>query len=62
MKACLELPNEVRSETDLTLVLSGYPHDIDSFRNEYANILEGKGIQKKLYLPDNAVNSGINRN
>jgi alpha-1,3-rhamnosyl/mannosyltransferase len=49
MKAYLELPCEVRSKTDLTLVLSGYPHDINSFRSEYTSLLEGKGI---VYLRD----------
>lgn len=49
MKAYLELPDEVKTKTDLTLVLSGYPHDIDSFRSEYGHLLEGKGI---VYLRD----------
>ena len=49
MKAYLELPDEVKTKTDLALVLSGYPHDISSFRSEYGHLLEGKGI---VYLRD----------
>lgn len=49
MKAYLGLPDKVRSKIDLALVLSGYPHDIDSFRNDYGHLLEGKGI---VYLRD----------
>ena len=49
MKAYMGLPDEVRSKIDLVLVLSGYPHDIDRFMDDYQNLLKGKGI---VYLRD----------
>ncbi|MCD4701594.1 MAG: glycosyltransferase family 4 protein [Candidatus Aegiribacteria sp.] len=49
MKAYMGLPDEVRSKIDLALVLSGYPHDIDSFMDDYQNLLKGKGI---VYIRD----------
>ncbi|MEN8208251.1 MAG: glycosyltransferase family 1 protein [Candidatus Fermentibacteria bacterium] len=49
IEAYMELPEGVRSDNLLALVLSGRPQDLEEFKNRYAPILSGSGI---VYLRD----------